>query len=90
MHIATVVPRRASRDRESSSTGENASVYVRDDAHARRVRAATRGQPRRVHGVTFVTARALFVWRRARREFAAFAAELEIARKSFRTRGFRR
>jgi hypothetical protein len=79
MHTATVVPRHASRDRESSSTGENASVYVRGAARGRRVRAATRAHPRSVHGVTFVTARALFVWRGARREFAAFAAELEIS-----------
>jgi hypothetical protein len=79
MHIATVMPRYASRDRDTSSTGENASVYVRDDARARRVRDAARAHPRRVHGVTFVTARALFVWRWARREFGARAAELEIA-----------
>jgi hypothetical protein len=35
--------------------------------------------PRSVHGVTFVTARALFVSCWARREIAARAAELEIA-----------
>ena len=69
----------ASRDRESSSTGENASVYVCDGARARGVRATTRAHPRSVHGVTFVTARALFVWRWARREFAARSAEFEIA-----------
>jgi hypothetical protein len=79
MHIATVMPRLASRDRESSSTGENASVYVCDGARARGVRATTRAHPRSVHGVTFVTARALFVWRWARREFAARSAEFEIA-----------